>query len=155
MSVVFVIIIGNGGIGMIEYKKYGFGKVGYVENKYTITDDYKINLSVKISGEIGKESFSINNIPLTEEEIAFIKLIEDHFNSKKKKVSIFEDEEKKYEGEELIFNGNKIEDDEQIKFINYLLLIIGEEHKELNSRRVANMYERMSKKTYEKNKKKL
>ena len=140
---------------MIEYKKYGFGKVGYVENKYTITDDYKINLSVKISGEIGKESFSINNIPLTEEEIAFIKLIEDHFNSKKKKVSFFEDKEKKYEGEELIFNGNKIEDDEQIKFINYLLLIIGEEHKELNSRRVANMYERMSKKTYEKNKKKL
>lgn len=136
---------------MLSFKKYGFGKVGYVETTYTITDDFKLNLTVKMSKETDSKIVRVNEIELTKEEIELAKTLQANIRRDQQvSKSFIEEPIDKYEDEELVWNGKSIKDERRIKEFKELSTLISASHIELSNKTVAVLYDQLEAKTYQK-----
>jgi hypothetical protein len=136
---------------MLTYKKYGFGKVGYVETTYTITDDFRLNLHMKISKEVESEEATITGIELTKDEKELVQtLVSGLAKDTEVKKSFLEEPVEKYEDEELVWNGKRIKDEKRLKEFKELSHLIRANHEELATNKVATLYNQLEAKVYKK-----
>ena len=76
---------------LFRYRKYGFGKVGYVDYNFTVSDDYIANISVFMTKELVAQGYTSENVKLNESEIELINaFVKNNILSQKGRIASFD-----------------------------------------------------------------
>lgn len=133
---------------MLTYVKYGNGKVGFVTTKYTITEDYKIKIKIRIAKEKESEVFETEEVSLTGEERKWIDNFRIALDSRKK--PFLKEKEEKQEGTELLYNGESIEDVNLQQQIQLIINLLESHHEQISGDKIAPLYEKACQRLYQK-----
>ena len=126
---------------MISFVSYGFGKVGYVNYNYTITEDNKVIIKMHITKEIeGVETPTIE-VKLNKEEVKLVDHFRELLQKQVGKKAIGQEEEEKYEDSEIHYQGEIIKDEELLSRFSILRSLIAANHSELASCEIAEAYD--------------
>lgn len=131
---------------LFSYRKYGFGKVGYVDYEFSVNNSYEAQIIISISKETTAQAFSSQKVKLNEGEIEILDLfIKNNILPQKNNISSFDsDIDTKYENFSISTHGVTIIEDEDLKakFEN-LYEFFEMNHAELSRDLLASMYEKM------------
>lgn len=128
---------------LLEFKKIGFGKTGYVTYQFDISQDYQIQTSIRIDREMDSFSLQTMKEDLSSEERELVDTFIDLVVVPKKNevCSIYADDVFKFEDSFLTCMGITISQDDQVATqFGMLQDVLRENHDSISHQNIARIY---------------
>ena len=142
---------------LIEFKKIGFGKTGYIISQFVIDKDYQVYVTMNSMIETSSLCLCTDKEALNDGEVNLVDSFIEHILIPKKKElsTIYVDDSSKYEEESLLFQDVVITEDYDV-FHRFQLLktFLQDNHNNISCDILSQMYSRLEENTNYKKKNK-
>lgn len=129
---------------LLSYVRFGEGKVSTVDQRFNISKNYRVSVSMTLDTEVNSLSEQTAQVTLSEEEKEIVDgFIKNKLIPMSRKMPLFDGTIEEYETRYIMYDGMKIKNEEVCDLFTNVVDFIESQHEELTSSKIARMYNDM------------